>query len=103
MKATAAVSAIVVVELHYLSAQLGRSLGASALLVTGDFEMCNSSKVELTHQMVVASSADSARRRTRCSGGSVPGAVNCSHPGRPTPWAVGPSGGGTTNVSGSLD
>ena len=62
-------------EFHYLSAKLGRPLGESALAFTGDLEMLKSSKVDLTHQ-VVASSADSSRRRTRCSGGPVPGAVN---------------------------
>ncbi len=75
-KATAVVPAIVVAEFYYLSAKSGRLLGASALLVTGDFEMRKSNKMELTHRVVVASSADSARRRTRCSGGSVPGAAN---------------------------
>ena len=41
------VSAIVVAEFRYLLAQLGQSVGASALLVITDFEMCESSKVEL--------------------------------------------------------
>lgn len=75
-------------EFHYLSAKLGRPLGASALPGTGGFEMRNSSKVELTHRVVVASSADSSRRRTRCSDESVPGAMNCSSSGRPMLWAV---------------
>lgn len=40
------VPGIVVAEYHYLSVQLSRALGASALLVITGFEMCESSKVE---------------------------------------------------------
>ena len=101
--ATAVVPVIVVAEFHNRSAKLGRPLGVPALPITTDFEMRKSSKVDLTHRLAVASAADSARRRMRCSGESVLGAANSSHPGRPTPAAVGPSGGGTTNASDSLD
>lgn len=69
------VPANVAAELHYLPAKLGRPTGTSALPVAGDLEMQQSSKVELTHR-VVASSAVSSQKQTRCSGGSVPGAVN---------------------------
>ena len=41
------VSAGVVAEFRDLSAQLSRSLGASALLVITDFQMCKSRKVDL--------------------------------------------------------
>ena len=68
---------------HYPSATLGRPTGTSALPVIGDLEMRKSSKVELTRQVVVTSSADSSRRQTGCSGGSMPGAATDPIPADP--------------------